>query len=306
MNEQANPATQVYTFQTNPELRVVKNNTSPFRRFFSDLEMEKLIHLYSEKTNATHLFNGKSVRLDKVTNIGSSTIIHVSMIEFFDFLLTTMLYNQRDSFVRFCEDNKRYEEKALIERFCDFIDSQGSVNSFEGVIDIKELSNILAVSILVEDRNGLVGLMRRSKNVAVSSGILSVTATGSLDEQDFHENNPFISCAKRELREELNIETDSIVLDELVMSKHKLQPIALLNVKLPHDWKDLAKCIKSAKDFNYETQEMYAVPISDLSQFLYSEKFTDAASYQIYKKMIHAGVQIEPVRSGFNKEQYLI
>ena len=304
MNSKIDPLHQVFQYKAKSHSVIKKNAQTLFQSPFTLQEREQIIELYKEK-NRTNLFNGKSIRLDKIENIGSKTFIELSMIEFYDFISTTMIYNQRDSFIQFCKENHKGHELELIERLCD--STQNKEKSFENVINTNVLSNILAVSILIEDRNGAVGLLKRSNKVAISSGIFSVTSTGSLDEQDFSADNPFISCAKRELKEELNIDTESLMFEGLVMSKKKLQPIALLSVKLEKSWRELIADIKSAKDFNKETQEFYAVPLSILPHFLYTESFTDAALYQIYKKIMNNGIDMNEFSLlDFDKKRYLI
>ncbi len=233
----------------------------------------------------------------------------LSLIDFYDFLSTTMVYKQKDRLITYCEDHSKFPEKELIEKYCHSINEIEIDTSFEEIIDQNNVSNMIAISILVEDRDGDVGVIHRSENVAVSSGMFSVTATGALDEQDYMEEDPFTTCAKRELKEELNIRVDSIQFDEFVMSKQKLQPIALFSLKLKQSWKDLLPSIKMAEDFKNETQEIYAVPVSMLSQFLATESFTEAATYQIHKKIVGEGfeeVTIDQASGSFDKTRFLL
>lgn len=66
----------------------------------------------------------------------------------------------------------------------------------------------------------------------MSSGVYGVSATGSLEECDLLKPNPFLSCANRELEEELYLSVD-LVFTGLVASRQKLQPVALFYGKLP-------------------------------------------------------------------------
>lgn len=298
----------MYRFEIKPEFNVSKNSKSLFERPYSFKERDLIIDIYSKK-NGVNAFNGQSIRLDNIKNIEGKTFLEISMIDFFDFLTTTMVYKQKDSLIKFCVDHQKDKEKDLIENYCQSIDGIEVHSSFEDIINQSRVSNIIAVSILIEDKNGDVGLIHRTKKVAVSSGIFGVTATGSLDEQDYIKLDPFLSCAKRELKEELNISAESIHFDELVMSKQKLQPIALFSLKLKQSWNELIATIKVADDFNNETQDMYAVPVSVLPQFLASETFTEAASYQIYQKVKKEGFEDHIVNSpsmSFNKNSYLL
>lgn len=302
MKNKLDPLHQVFQFNAKSNIVIKKNTETLFQSPFTLQEREQIIALYKEK-NRTNLFNGKSIRMDKIENTGSQTLIELSMIEFYDFISTTMIFNQRESFIEFCRENHKEQELELIERLC--VSARMEENSFGSVIHTNALSNILAVSILIEDGNGEVGLLKRSNKVAISSGIHGVTSTGSLDEQDFLADNPFISCAERELKEELNLCNTNLVFEGLVMSKKKLQPIGLFGVKLEKSWKELIASIKSAKDYNEEAQEFYAVPLSALPQFLYTESFTDAALYQIYKKIKGIDVDVFTLVD-FDKTRYVL
>lgn len=283
LSEDINPLNSVYQFDLKPDFKVSQNWTSLFQRPFSISERAQIINIYLEKNNVD-AFNGKAVRLDKIKNLGETTFLNISMIDFYDFLSTTMVYKQKASLITFCEDHNRLKEKELIENYCRSIEGIESNSSFEKIITQNDVSNIIAVSILVEDSNGDVGIVHRSEKVAVSSGVFGVTVTGVLDELDFLEEDPFTACAKRELKEELNINVDSLDFDELVMSKQKLQPIVLFNLKLDQTWKDLLPSIKMAEDFKKEAQGFFAVPVSKLSDLLASETFSEAAAYQIWKR----------------------
>lgn len=298
---------QVYPFSIHPKLKVLKNRKSHFRNPFSMEERERLVRLFEEK-GKVHVFNGYSIRLDAIRNEEDVTIMEISEVEFFDFLTTTMIYNQSEAFLRYCEEHGRPREKDLIDRLCRDVEQTGGKPSFEKIIGSSVLSNIIAVSILIEDKHGNVGLVHRSKNVAISTGLFSVTATGSVDEQDFGADHPLVSCAIRELKEELNLNlgTDEMVLDEIVMSKYKLQPIALFRCRLDRSWEELTGDLFAAKDFHVETQEFYSVPVPVLAQFLYSETFTDAAAYQMFNRIVAEGARVDERKRDFDKRQYLL
>ncbi len=261
--------------------------------------------------NGGNVFNGQAVRLDNIKSGDGTTILEISMIDFFDFLSTTMVYLERDSLIMFCDDHHMKKEKALIDNYCSSIDGVEVDSSFETIVNDRRVSNIIAVSILIEDKNGYVGIIQRSNKVAVFPRMFGVPVTGVLDDQDFHKKDPFLSCVKRELKEELNltVETDSIIFDELVMSKQKLQPIALYSLTLNHSWKELFPTIKTADDFHNEIEEMYAVPVSMLPDFVTTETFTEAAAYQLYRKVSQCGLDnslANQQNDDFNKRSFLL
>ena len=150
----------------------------------------------------------------------------------------------------------------------------------EDVLAINELANIITVSVLLEDKDGNVLLVKRGSKVAVSSGMFATACAGSLSEEDYNECNPFISCAKRELKEELNLVCDLHV-DKIVISKQKLQPAVLLSGKVNKSFRDLYETMIFASDFNEENQTLFAVPKDKLHSVVMHYQFTDVAAYQL-------------------------
>ncbi|WP_416147507.1 hypothetical protein ACM26V_14865 [Salipaludibacillus sp. HK11] len=295
-------------FEMKADVKINRDATSSFVSPFSSLEKIKMVDLFSE-ANGVRAFNGKSVRLDRIRNRGDVTCVDIAIVDFFDFISTTLVYYQRDALIDYCESHDKCDELELIKKLIRSMNEIGSHSSFQDIIHKKELSNILAVSVLIEDVNGDVGVIHRSEKVAVSSGIFSVSATGALDEIDYYADNPIMSCAKREVEEELNIRGDALVFDELVMSKQKLQPVALLSLKLEQSWKDIISSIKSAEDFHKETQKIYAVPSARLVDFLGTETFTEVATYQLRKKYFDEGDGNDekgPNNFCFDKDDYLL
>jgi 8-oxo-dGTP pyrophosphatase MutT (NUDIX family) len=94
-----------------------------------------------------------------------------------------------------------------------------------GVLQNRALANIVAISVLIVDSEGKIGIIKRTKNVAISSGNFGMACAGTVNEMDFLTEDPFLACAMREIREECNIEVHQIHFDGIVVPKQKMQPI---------------------------------------------------------------------------------
>jgi len=173
------------------------------------------------------------------------------------------------------------EDKMILEKLRASVFHTSDLSSFSSVLSNSSLANAMAVSVLVQDINGNYGLVRRTSNLAIGSRLLSVTSTGSLDDSDFHSDNPVIACATRELREELNITCTELILSGIAISKKKLQPILMVNGKINCTWEAIMNTITTAEDYNAEVQEFIAVPHSAVAEFIANENLTDAGRYHI-------------------------
>ena len=250
-----------------------------FHKVLSD-EEQKILLDFECKAN---LFNGTVIRLDKLTR-NTATL---SRVRFFDFMTTNLV-------VKPASKRKMPFYKALYLNFFDkrnkeFHSLEGKVKSavlpyrkksFDDVLAINELANIVTVSVLLEDREGNVLLVKRGSNVAVSSGMFATSCTGSLSDEDLETDNPFISCAERELKEELNLQCD-LSIEQVVISKQKLQPAVLLTGKIDRSFQSVYGTMSSAQDFNVENQTLYSVPKTQLAGIVKHYQFTDVAAYQL-------------------------
>lgn len=157
----------------------------------------------------------------------------------------------------------------------------GRLNSFQEVLAVKELANIITVSIVLQDCTGRVLLVKRGNQVAVSSDSFATSAAGSFAMEDVDPEHPFINCGRRELKEELGLDCD-LEITGMVISKQKLQPAILLLGKVDKPFEELVGTMLSAEDFNAEDEKLYAVPADKLNSIISRYQFTDVAAYQLY------------------------
>jgi 8-oxo-dGTP pyrophosphatase MutT (NUDIX family) len=137
--------------------------------------------------------------------------------------------------------------------------------------------------VLLVDSEGKIGIVKRTKKVAISSGTYGMACAGTVNEKDFLEDDPFLACALRETLEECNMELKEIHFDGIVVPKQKMQPIFLYHVKLEDTWENLYPQMKQAQDYAFETESLYAVPLEHSIQFAAQARMTDTAAYQIWR-----------------------
>ena len=135
------------------------------------------------------------------------------------------------------------------ERF----DSDGQPDSVKSILQRNYLANTLAVSLLIQDRLGRFLLTKRNNAVGISSGFVSVTVTGAIDENDYLEQDPFRNCCQRELYEEMGYEMDRNLINPfmVVCGEKKLQPIVLANA-IVDDITEVTSKIVQHQDFALE------------------------------------------------------
>jgi 8-oxo-dGTP pyrophosphatase MutT (NUDIX family) len=210
------------------------------------------------------------VRLDEVA-IGQNgaLVLTISRVEFYDFLST----------------NYSLESPEIQEA----TRALGSLESYLDVLACESLANAAAVSVLLADSEGRIGLSRRSRHVHVSSGLYGTTAAGSVDWNDFNEPDPFGACARRELSEELNLQIPHLHFEGIVISRQKLQPVFMYSGVLDRSWEQCAADIAEAADFAAETEELVAVRLEDCRRFLAQNDVTDVTAYQVWKLVSQSG-----------------
>jgi hypothetical protein len=157
----------------------------------------------------------------------------------------------------------------------------GKLDTFEKVLNVRELPNIIGTSTLLHDINNDYLLVERNTTVSVGSGLFACTSSGSLDIDDMSSINPIVGCGVRELREELNL-TCELRLIGVVMPIQKMQPIALLTGMVHRPWRELLPTMFKAEDYSKENKRVIVVPKSKLLALISMYKFTDAASYHIF------------------------
>lgn len=245
-------------------------------------EQEQKIIL-EQDAKGKNLFNGKAVRLDSLID-GEAVL---SEVGFFDFMTTNLVVkpNSRTKksafsnlYAAIFSDQIRYASK-LEHRIKAAVLGQ-SKKTFDDVLAIRELANIVTVSVLLQDSTGRVLVVKRGNKVAISSGNFATACAGSVDDRDLTNDNPFLSCAQRELQEELGIKCD-LKFDNLIISKQKLQPAALFSGRLDCTFESLYQDMLKAPDFKEENSTLFAVPDNKISGIVKKYQFTDVAAFQL-------------------------
>lgn len=152
--------------------------------------------------------------------------------------------------------------------------------NFNQILAIDELANIVAVSVLLQDSTGRYLIVHRGNKAAISSGNFATSCAGSVSKEDLQDENPFIACAKRELKEELNLECD-LKVDGVVISRQKIQPAVLLSGTLDFTFEETYDAMIAAEDFHEENSELFAVPREKFVGIVKHYQFTDIAAYQL-------------------------
>lgn len=266
-------------------LNNIKKIETHFNSCINQETKEVLLDLYSNRTS-TVLYDNPAIRIDNAKGNGD---LEISLITFYDFITTNLIAYPANS-PTFSLQNMIH---TITKHFSLFNISNevrnklllkiGKQPNFQKVLSVNELANIATVSILIEDTNGDIALVKRTNRVAISSGHFSVSAAGTPTNTDYNTENPFLECAKREIKEELGIEDISLEFKELIISKQKMQPVFLYNGKLNDTWNNYYKKIILANDFSFETENLYIVPFNSIMYFIKRTIMTDASSYQLWK-----------------------
>lgn len=275
---------------------VEKQMQSDFVSPISERDRDILVKFYVFR-NRVKLFNGISIRLDRLEftdNEKKQAIAHVSKVGFFDFISTNLtafpsnesVHSLRKQLLSIFRSIRTF---GIIQQVTSEVQKNGHMTSVTQVLENRSLANIIAVSVLMIDANGKAGVVQRTKRVAVSSGHFGSTCAGTVSEIDFSEDDPFISCAIREIKEELNIDIKSLHFDGIVIPKQKMQPIILYHSHISQSWEELFPQIQQARDISFETQAFFAVPVDRLIPFASHVQMTDTAAYQIWRYAQHNG-----------------
>lgn len=240
------------TFDISPTIQYIN--------VFTQSEREAIIQKYK----TPNLFNGNCIRLDSLKN-GHAMI---SPVMFYDFLCCNIvgIHNK---------DPLAWSKLSM------YLDKYGKLDSFDKVIEVSELPNIIGTSTLLHDCNDDFLLVERNTAVSVGSGLFACTSSGSLDENDITSPNPIIGCGVRELTEELNLNC-TLSIEGVIIPKQKMQPIALLTGQVFRPWRELLPAIMQGVDFHKENSRIFIVPKDKLLSMISLYAFTDAAAFQIF------------------------
>lgn len=217
-----------------------------------------------EKYRTPNLFNGPCIRMDTLVD----GYCALSPVMFYDFFCCNLVGIHNKDPLAWAK-----LEPALAK--------YGKLDTFEKVLSVRELPNIIGTSALLHDVNDEFLLVERNTAVSVGSGLLACTSSGSMDIVDMDYQNPILGCAYRELKEELNLTCD-LTIEGVVMPKQKMQPIVLVTGMVHRPWRELIYTMRCGEDFTKENNRVLSVPRKDLLSLISMYKFTDAASYHIF------------------------
>jgi len=244
---------------------IERREQSPFASPIPPRQREAAARLHTSR-DGTLPFNGGAVRLDAVKSDSSAGLeLAISRVEFFDFLATNCARTLPESW-------------------------DARPGTYRDVLADTALANIIAVSLIIEDSEGRIGIVKRSAGVHVSSGAYCATVAGTLDHADFEEADPFAHCATREAAEELSLAVPEPQFDGIVISMQKLQPVFLYSAVLDAPWGELAERIAGATDAHLETDALIAVPLDRCVAFIAQHDMTDVAAYQLWMYVTERGV----------------
>lgn len=246
-----------------------KLNQTTYKSFFNADDQKTLIGLIERISNKKFI-NDPAVRLEGCIQSSESTTLTLSKTHFYDFLISNYLKYNFDKFARYADE----KENSLLMKFKQQIDSYTFVD-FQSILKNDYLSNILAVSVLIIDKNSNVLLVKRNHSVGISNGFISTSATGSVDMEDFNSDDPILNCAKRETKEELNYELQDLELISLVCGYNKIQPIALVNAYV----NDVDEIISNVGDgFSLENDTIISMKSTELINILNNNNMTEACN----------------------------
>ena len=253
------PPSRVLIAQQVP-VQFTVSNEDTYVDIFTEQERNAII----EKYKTPNLFNGSCIRLDNI----QSGVGYLSPVTFYDFLCCNIVgFNNKD--------------ELAWPKLRQYISKYGDLDSFEKVLRVRELPNIIGTSTLLHDINNDYLLVERNTSVSVGSGLFACSSSGSLEVEDMKYYNPIIGCGDRELKEELNLKCP-LYLEGIVMPIQKMQPIALLTGVVDRPWRELLPFMLKGEDFFKENSKLLIVPKDKLLSIISLYKFTDAASFQIY------------------------
>ena len=233
---------------------------STYVDIYTKQEREAIVNKYK----TPNLFNGTCIRLDSLKN-GHALL---SPVTFYDFLCCNIVGIH----------NKDILAWPKLEQY---LKKYGKLDSFDKVLSVVELPNIIGTSTLLHDCNNDFLLVERNTAVSVGSGLFACSSSGSLDESDIIAPNPIIGCGVRELIEELNLNC-TLSIEGVVMPIQKMQPIALLTGQVFRPWRELLPTMWLGQDFSKENNRVLVVPKDKLLPMISMYAFTDAASFHIF------------------------
>lgn len=255
-------------------ITIKKSNTTEFISPYSEKEKEAILNcLIDEKANITNEIN---IRLDSIDELDEKIELQLSRTSFYDLLTTNLSVN--------CNIQTTDKVKNLFTK-------DGQPKTIENLLSRNYLSNALAVSVLIRDKNGYYLFSKRNSKVAISPNITSVSVTGAVNDKDFEKQNPILSCVKRETYEELGLilTDEQINIKMIVAGEKKLQPVVLCDVIIQNDLTEITKKANDNKKYLEENTRLSIVPSGELLQFLKCNKMTEAAIEHVLSQRKQCG-----------------
>lgn len=211
--------------------------------------------------------NNLGIRLNGFKTDKSETVLELSTVSFYDFVSTNMLMLGNPVLDR--------DVAAKIHRWMGY-------NSYSQVLDDNSLSNLMTVSVLIVDDEDKIGIARRTRKVSVNPGVHGATVTATPSMGDYETDDPFVTCALREAKEELNLDDlRELSFRGLIIGRQKLQPVALYDARIPGSWRDYEAGFAKAEDYDFEIERIYPMSQDELFNSMATYDYTVVARYQI-------------------------
>lgn len=258
---------------------IKKVNGKKFVSFFNEEEYNKLMGYFLQDKNKT-LFNGVNTRLDSIVHEADGDILTISNIHYFDYMTSNILLLHKHNLVEYFS---RCREKYMISRLYEFYQECEKYCTIHEILAAKWLANQAAIGMMIQDRNGKYGIVKRGKNMAVSAGFWGVSVSGCIENEDFNSENPIIRCCLREAKEELNIDLLSrdVRVRGISFDKNKLQPIILCDGVVNDTWEHILDDCNSGEEYELEVSGVYPMNKAELSDVLRYQNMTEAARVHI-------------------------
>lgn len=246
-------------------------------------DREPLMDAYRAYKNG-RLFNAETVCINAISrNEQKDPEIHICKGDFYSFVLSNLIALDTGGFTAFLMRSPQWSYLLDTVQKMQETAHGRTFRSLKEMVNSRYFTNTLAVSMLLTDDDGYALLTQRTSSTILSQDFFGVTATGSVDGGDYASDNPILTCAKRELKEELNIDLpeEMFELKAIVCGKQKLQPIALVNANVTGSLNVLLRDSASARDYHKEIS--HTIPMSRIAaeQFAEDAKMTEAARYHI-------------------------
>lgn len=277
----------VYECKIDKNIEYIKSN-STLKLPMTTLDRDRMIEAFASYKGVKY-FNDKVVRLENIENLDNKIRFTISLIDFYDFLLINVVSAQLEDFVRYLNEKKTYYTLCdEIECLRKYRSDMLQVKDFSSLIVDGLSSNALAVSVLLADEKGNYLLTQRGAKTGIGEMMQSVTATGAIDEEDFHSMDVVKNCVTRELREELNlcIDEKELQVSAIVAGKSKLQPIVIVNGNVKGSFPKLLERVKDAVDYDYEIHKLIIADRESLKTIIHKQDFTEAVDYHLKSVLV--------------------